>query len=326
LLFRGERDHISDGLLKAVERASGISIDGAHFLSSGAMSRVWTLTSGSNRYVLRVSKPDSAESPSFESDYAIRRALTPSTNRVARPICTSADSDAQDHPDWALDAFVDGEPGVRGRLPIKVCRDLGELLAELHSLPAEGGYGLLENRRDRLAGVSPDSGGGFRTRLDAPWPFSDSPLDANPIATAAPELLPELRKMEPELRRLGAHETTRTVAHTDLHEGQLLIQDGRLAALLDFGDAVVGAPAWDIASFAFIHSWGQTRHLLEGYTGDESTRVRLLGQARIFAVLISLHHAGRSAILGEQHRMNAAVAYLHANLGMGSGSNLRTRR
>jgi aminoglycoside phosphotransferase (APT) family kinase protein len=99
-----------------------------------------------------------------------------------------------------------------------------------------------------------------------------------------------------------------------LHEKQILITGGHLVGLLDFGDAAIGTPAWDVASFGYFHGWRLARVLLTGYTPDEWLRHRLLTEARSFAFLIALHHASRSVSLQRPQRMRDAIQFLRRTL------------
>jgi hypothetical protein len=53
---------------------------------------------------------------------------------------------------------------------------------------------------------------------------------------------------------------------------------------------------------------------LIGYAADPEARAAILEEARLFAIVIALHHAARSVVLNRPHRMAAAVRYLDANL------------
>ena len=43
------------------------------------------------------------------------------------------------------------------------------------------------------------------------------------------------------------HSAERVWIHGDLHPGNILVDDGRLTALIDFGDVTAGDPAYDLA-------------------------------------------------------------------------------
>jgi aminoglycoside phosphotransferase (APT) family kinase protein len=108
--------------------------------------------------------------------------------------------------------------------------------------------------------------------------------------------------------------TGTAVVHSDLHAGQLPLVEGRLAALLDFGDAVAGPPAWDIGSFAYFHGWALTAHVLDAYTQDATKRPRIREEARHFAVVFALSHAASSVTRSQPARMEGALRYLRENL------------
>ncbi|GAA1242241.1 aminoglycoside phosphotransferase (APT) family kinase protein [Microbacterium phyllosphaerae] len=94
--------------------------------------------------------------------------------------------------------------------------------------------------------------------LHAPAPV-DAPL--NPVRGRA--LITRDDVMRPRLDTLPARSALRGAwvdglaarpcveqvwIHGDLHPGNLLVHEGRLAALIDFGDVTVGDPAYDLAS------------------------------------------------------------------------------
>jgi len=92
------------------------------------------------------------------------------------------------------------------------------------------------------------------------------------------------------------------VSHTDLHEQKLLTHAGRLAALLDSGDASVGPAAWDVASFAYFHGWPQATVLLRGPPAWRAAHGR------------SAHRASRALTRLQSTRTAEAAAFLRAAL------------
>jgi aminoglycoside phosphotransferase (APT) family kinase protein len=297
---------------RTILAACGIAIEGLQPLAAGAQSTVWDVRARQGRFVLRVAAPRHGERVRYEAEYAIRKRLHALGGRVARPIATNRDVDAGVTVDWCLDEFA-GSERPTGQLPRQACQDLGQTLALLHSLPVDG-YGLLENRRDRLVGRHRDVRDGILSRLEQPWPFSGQPIERHPIATEAPDLLDAIEAMHSQLLGLLSLDRGLSVNHADLHAGQLPLSNGRLAAVLDFGDAVAGPPSWDIGSFGYFFGWNRTVRMLEGYSEYRSTRALLIDQGRMFAIVIALHHAGRSAPLIQPQRMSGALRYLRAAL------------
>ena len=300
-------------LVAAIASACGIADPTITPLASGAQSDVWKIESRDERFALRIGQPRAGESNAYELDYGIRRRLVDLDAPVAAPVCTNRDVDAGVAAEWSLDSFVEGDSGTPGVLSRQVCRDLGATLAKLHRLPASG-YGRMDNDRDRLNGDRLTPGEGLSSRLYRPWPFSGDQLADHPVANKIPELLTKLSDLEPELVAVVDPGGAPSVIHSDLHQGQFMHSRGRLTALLDFGEATAGPPAWDIGSFAYFHGWKRTQSLLEGYAEDEAERSNLEAAGRRFAVLIALHHAGRSVPLKQPERMAGAVRYLRENL------------
>jgi aminoglycoside phosphotransferase (APT) family kinase protein len=74
--------------------------------------------------------------------------------------------------------------------------------------------------------------------------------------------------------------------HGDLHPGNVLLADGTLAALIDFGDVTVGDPAYDLASswMLFDAPGRETFRSATGSRYDDATWIR----ARAWAAYIAL--------------------------------------
>lgn len=74
--------------------------------------------------------------------------------------------------------------------------------------------------------------------------------------------------------------------HGDLHPGNILVREGSLTALIDFGDVTVGDPAYDLASawMLFDASGREAFRAATGSRYDDATWVR----ARAWAAYIAL--------------------------------------
>ncbi len=251
---------------------------GVQSIGAGATAAVWRVRSRDAVLALRVGKLQ--ESARMRADGAIRRGLLSSGARVARPLEVGVWNGVE----FALDELIVGTHPSLEEFSRGLCLEIGETLEQLHALPCSK-YGLLENRDDALVGITDTPRDGLLSRLSNPFPLS--PLEENSVTWEAPELIPSLYALESELRSVVRSEPF-AVNHTDLHGGQMLVRDGRLAALLDFGDATIGPQIWDIASFGYFHGWQRTGWLLEGYGAD------LLGAAQRFCVVLCLHHLNRA--------------------------------
>lgn len=298
---------------------AGVSATAPELISTGAMSHAWLVRGDARLYVLRVFHSERRERPSYELELGLRRRLREVTRLVPEPIATNVDYPGADgdkgKPDWILDEFVSGSFAERGCIPVEACRDAGSVLALLHRLDCTG-FGRPMNDRHIIHGAATDAISGVQTRFENPWPFCETPLPAHPVASVAPELLPLLEAMGGRALK-WADTSGRAICHTDLHNEQLILSGGGLAAMIDFGDAMIGSPAWDIASFLYFHGEVSAKEVLAGYTEDRSVAEQLLIEARDFASVIALHHISRSFTLNRPARREFALARLQALLGSG---------
>jgi aminoglycoside phosphotransferase (APT) family kinase protein len=94
--------------------------------------------------------------------------------------------------------------------------------------------------------------------------------------------------------------------HGDLHPGNMLVEDGTLAALIDFGDVTVGDPAYDLASswMLFDASGREAFRRATGSRYDDATWVR----ARAWAAYIALILVTQSDDRPEYFAVGASTA------------------
>ena len=191
-------------------------------------------------------------------------------------------------------------------IPAAVARDLGGTLAILHGLPAVGHGTPLRPTEEGFAAPQSTARAGLLARFDDPLPRD---LADHAIAKSAPDLIDALAAPLAALRHKA--ETGRPVlCHSDLHEGQMICRGGRLAALIDFGEAALLDRRWDFASFCYFHGPDSLVPVVEGYSGDPETRHALFEDARLFSLGIALHHATRARLPGKAHRLAVAGDYL----------------
>jgi aminoglycoside phosphotransferase (APT) family kinase protein len=277
------------------------------FLAQGSTSRVWRADTSCGAVVIRLGDPAPGKAPRFNAEAEVQRRLFLADGRTAEPLAISEDGATVP---WCVDRFIGGESPPRGAIPEQVCHDLGQVLSSLHALPVSR-YGLLEDRRGALSGQASDPTTGILTRLQDPWPFTPYSLEHHPLIQEAPDLYEHLAPLAGRLRAAVVGQPC-CLNHTDLHERQMRIEGSRLAGLLDFGDATIGPPAWDIASFAYFHGWRLARLLLAGYTRDLAQCDKILADAHLFSILIALHHASRSVTLQRPRRMQDAIRFLRS--------------
>jgi aminoglycoside phosphotransferase (APT) family kinase protein len=87
--------------------------------------------------------------------------------------------------------------------------------------------------------------------------------------------------------------------HGDLHPGNLLVSDGQLSGVIDFGDLTSGDPATDLSVFWMLPA--SVRARVETWAGDEPHALRM--RARAWALALGLAYLAHS-------RDDAAMAAL----------------
>jgi aminoglycoside phosphotransferase (APT) family kinase protein len=88
--------------------------------------------------------------------------------------------------------------------------------------------------------------------------------------------------------------------HGDLHPANVVVQDGMLAGVIDFGDMCSGDPATDLSAAWILLPAGAVRRFFDAYgQADEATIARARGWAVLRAVgLIGIGRNGRLGLPG----------------------------
>ncbi len=149
---------------------------------------------------------------------------------------------------WSVVPWVTGNSAFSAPLDSAGARDLGSALAKIHVSPPEG------------APVNPYRSG---TLLDAAEVFDTrlrTLIDAGDVSSRDGDVLRELfeegvRTPEPE----------RTWTHLDLHGANVLTRDGRLAGIIDWGDAGAGDPATDLGQASTLVGLIHVETMLQAY-------------------------------------------------------------
>jgi aminoglycoside phosphotransferase (APT) family kinase protein len=159
---------------------------------------------------------------------------------------------------------VTGSPIV-GRHP--ALREVGAALRRLHEVRLPGFGWLAEASWDDRAGCS------LRHRS---WlGFLEGICDdvrrlADHYSVAAPVAREAAAVIDDHADALAAP-SVGSLCHGDLKPGHILVEADRLAGVIDWGDAAVADPVWDIARFAHRADPAMLSLLLEGY--DPEPRV-----------------------------------------------------
>lgn len=92
--------------------------------------------------------------------------------------------------------------------------------------------------------------------------------------------------------------THASLCHGDLKAAHLLCENARLSGVIDWGDAVLADPLWDLARFAHRADAGSTRLMIEGYRPDRSTADALDRRIPLYGALWNLVDATVDLRLG----------------------------
>lgn len=292
-------------------------------LGSGVTTEGWRADTGDGPLAVLVDLPNESRpvhargaSAGYEARHALLERLHPLDGRVPRPLATNR-SEGIDDPlggalSWAVTELSQGTPFHEAGSPVEAARDLGGLLARLHALPVER-YGMLEQTREALRGVADGLVEGILSRWPGLWPFDGAPLLAHPVVKVAPALLAELSALREQLLRYADVDHV-AVCHLDLHGEHILVREGRLSGLFDFGDACIVPPAFDIASFAYHNGWLLVEALVEGYESNRIMREVRLAEAQQLAVALALQKVGKYTIYPNEARSARALTFLEETL------------
>ena len=208
---------------------------------------------------------------------------------------------------------MEGHHPPRGRLPRPVCARLGETLAALHSIPAEMFGRPSDVAPETVTGCKTDPLEGVAQRFENPIPETWADRYTHPLMAEAPELSADILARLRDVSNHVRHGRS-AVCHTDLHERQLICADYELLALIDFGEATVLDPHWDLGSVLYFHGAEDFAAVHEAYAGAGSGLQACADTVASFSVAIAMHHASRSRLPGKAHRLERAVAHIRATI------------
>lgn len=230
-------------------------------LASGMSSQAWVATIGGIEFVIRTPvagdrRPDPDYHREARLNSALRRAGVPVPEIEVVEI-----GDVQ----CSLARRVAGNPVRPGDWTDAFASDVADALAATHSITPAA--------HDLLSAVE-------RFHLARLWPIDGTSIDDHPVTTRLPDAVERVQIRADEICREASR--TPVVVHTDLHWDHLRrSHDGRLAGVLDFGDAFAGPPAWDFACLRYYHGDEVARRVASHYPDGAETlrRAETLGIA-----------------------------------------------
>jgi aminoglycoside phosphotransferase (APT) family kinase protein len=169
---------------------------------------------------------------------------------------------------WSLVPWFDGEEVGTGKLDESEGAALGHFLKALHQ-PAP-----------KNAPISDCRGGPLTTRAELVT-FRTARL-ADDFPWIARDILPIW-----EQGFAAPPENLRTWLHGDLHPRNVLMRDGKLSAVIDWGDMCAGDPATDLAAFWMLLPNPESRALaIDFYQPTEPTLLRAKAWAITWGLLL----------------------------------------
>lgn len=181
---------------------------------------------------------------------------------------------------WSVYRWIDGET-AGARPPVdreRFAADLGAFLAALNRVPADGGPGSGPHSAYR---------GGPLSRWDAETRTSIERLGDGIPAKGATAL------WEAALAAEGDDEPR--WFHGDVAAGNLLVRDGRLSAVIDFGCAGVGDPACDTVIAWTLFDGASRAAFRAAYPVSDDVWMRGRGWALWKSVITMVHELGDGA-------------------------------
>lgn len=188
---------------------------------------------------------------------------------------------------------IKGDPACMTAVSARVARSLGEALAALHRIP-----------------VPEDAPGDALKRSDLAKRFERSQEPTDRLAARGEPIAPARRRME-SLLGTAAWSGRRSWLHGDLYARHVLLRDGALAGLIDWGDVHAGDPALDL-SIAFSLFDGRDRDaFLDAYGGSDAAT---LDRARFRALHYGLILTDYGLETGDIEMLKAGRRALAAGL------------
>ena len=157
-----------------------------------------------------------------------------------------------------------------GRLTAETLQEVGRLLGICHTMRGAG-FGPVEVTGDPLDPIM------VRGRYASWREFLESILgeigELIRVGLLSVEIGDSVRRHAASIEPSPLARAEGVLLHGDLKTDHLLAMDGELTGVIDWGDASIGDPAWDLARASMMRP-GEFEPLLAGYPGAEVPGVR----------------------------------------------------
>nr|WP_042184678.1 aminoglycoside phosphotransferase family protein [Kibdelosporangium sp. MJ126-NF4]CEL15810.1 aminoglycoside phosphotransferase [Kibdelosporangium sp. MJ126-NF4] len=193
------------------------------------------------------------------------------------PVRIGAPSSLFEHT-WTIARWVEGDPADHAPITrVDAAEILAEFLVALH-VPAPADAPANPDRGVPLAGLRAGTDRWFEVIAD--YPSADRAREVWEKALAAP-----------------VWHGAPLWLHGDLHPANVVVRDGTLAGVIDFGDMCAGDPATDLSAAWILLPAGAASRFFDAYgQADEATITRARGWAVLRA--LGLIWIGRNGRLG----------------------------
>lgn len=199
---------------------------------------------------------------------------------------------------WSVVPWIDGHLAFDQPLSVEGARDLGRALAALHQ-PAPRDAPINPFRSSPLTVRMPRT----RARMDALIGQAATHPQASPALLDA-----DLAETILQHGARGAR-PARVCTHLDLHGGNVITDNGRLAGIIDWGDAGAGDCATDLGQAYVLLGKARWRTMLGAYGAtDRATRARSKAEAVVYAVTLASMTDGPFAAYGWDALVGLGVA------------------
>lgn len=244
-------------------KAAEVRIEEIESIVGGNSSQIWSFTAHwsegdvqrSHSLILRRASPIEFQSSDREAEFRLLNALAATAIPVPKMLWMDADGDFLGRPSMVMERV----PGTANR----------------HLLVDNGEGSLGEQARSRLEAEIPELLAAIHKLDPEKLPLLGEPrLEINPAAQRLALCDQEVRRLElepmPELRlaslwlreRIPPPPSRETLVHGDFRPANLLVEEGRVMAVLDWEFAHIGDPAEDLGWY--LTPYYADEHLIAG--------------------------------------------------------------